>query len=140
MQLYVCSSTVHELSSYVRWYTLYLSLFITHIAWNTVISTAVEILCKRSVAAEFRANYPKLCGNCVFPQNFYTMDFWCFTQQRVNRVNWTYKYSWFCKLYKPAPLPHWIYEIRQEYTRLSVANKKINFFAIDNFSPICFVY
>ena len=31
----------------------------------------VEILWKGIVSAEFRANRPKLYGNCVFPQNLY---------------------------------------------------------------------
>ena len=31
----------------------------------------VEILWKRTNSAEFRENYPKLCGGCVFPQSFY---------------------------------------------------------------------
>ena len=32
----------------------------------------MEILWKSAVSAEFRANRPKLCGNCAFPQNFHT--------------------------------------------------------------------
>ena len=31
----------------------------------------VEILWKRTVSEQFRANHPKLCGNCAFPQNFH---------------------------------------------------------------------
>ena len=34
-----------------------------------------EILWKGTVSAEFRANHPKLCGNCSFPQNFHTRKF-----------------------------------------------------------------
>ena len=34
--------------------------------------SGVEILRKGIVSAQFRANCPKLCGNCVFPQNFHT--------------------------------------------------------------------
>ena len=30
------------------------------------------MLWKDIVSAEFRAIRPKLCGNCAFPQNFYT--------------------------------------------------------------------
>ena len=32
----------------------------------------MEILWKGTVSAQFRANPPKLCGNCAFPQNFHT--------------------------------------------------------------------
>ena len=32
----------------------------------------MEILRKGIVSAQFRANHPKLCGNCVLPQNFNT--------------------------------------------------------------------
>ena len=32
----------------------------------------MEILQKGTVSAEFRANRPKHCGSCVFPQNFHT--------------------------------------------------------------------
>ena len=32
----------------------------------------MEILRKGTVSAKFRANRPKLCGNCAFPQNFHT--------------------------------------------------------------------
>ena len=30
----------------------------------------MKILWKGAVSAQFRANRPKLCGNCAFPQNF----------------------------------------------------------------------
>ena len=46
-------------------------------AKNTVISLyfpRVEILRKDTVSVKFWANLPKLCGNCVFPQNFYTRE------------------------------------------------------------------
>ena len=33
---------------------------------------SVENLWKGTVCAQFWANRPKLCGNCVFSQNFYT--------------------------------------------------------------------
>ena len=33
----------------------------------------MEILWKDTVSSQFRAIRPKLCGNCVFPQNFHTM-------------------------------------------------------------------
>ena len=32
----------------------------------------MEILVKGTVSAEFQAILPKLCGNCVFHQNFHT--------------------------------------------------------------------
>ena len=32
----------------------------------------MEILWKSTVSAKFRANLPKLCGNCAFPQNLHT--------------------------------------------------------------------
>ena len=32
----------------------------------------MEILYKGTVSAQFRVNCPKLCENCVFPQNFHT--------------------------------------------------------------------
>ena len=32
----------------------------------------MEVLWKGTVSAYFRANRPKLCGNCSFPQNFHT--------------------------------------------------------------------
>ena len=32
----------------------------------------MKILWKDTVSAKFRANRPKLCGNCAFPQNFLT--------------------------------------------------------------------
>ena len=34
--------------------------------------SCMEILWKGTVLALFRANRPKQCGNCPFPQNFYT--------------------------------------------------------------------
>ena len=40
-----------------------------------------NVLCKGTVSAEFRANRPKLCGNCAFEQNFHTMkvgEIWVF--------------------------------------------------------------
>ena len=33
----------------------------------------MDILWKGAVSAKFLANRPKLCENCAFPQNFYTM-------------------------------------------------------------------
>ena len=35
----------------------------------------VEILWKGTVSTKFRANPPKLYGNCAFPQNLYTRKF-----------------------------------------------------------------
>ena len=32
----------------------------------------METLWKNTVSAKFRANCPKLCRNCAFPQNFHT--------------------------------------------------------------------
>ena len=46
-------------------------------AKNTVISPyfpRVEILWKDTVSVKFWANLPKLCGSCVFPQNFYIRE------------------------------------------------------------------
>ena len=34
----------------------------------------MEILWKGTVSAYFRANRPKLWGNCAFPENFHTME------------------------------------------------------------------
>ena len=39
---------------------------------NLTLFPGIEILCKRTVSAEFRAIRPKLCGNCTFAQNFHT--------------------------------------------------------------------
>ena len=34
----------------------------------------MEILRKGTVSAKFRANRPKLCESCAFPQNFHTRE------------------------------------------------------------------
>ena len=39
---------------------------------NFTLFSGVEILWKSTVSLEFRANRPKLYGNCVFPQNVHT--------------------------------------------------------------------
>ena len=43
-------------------------------AQNTDISPDLLVwkFCGKTISVEFRSIFPKLCGNCAFPQNFHT--------------------------------------------------------------------
>ena len=61
----------------------------------------MEILWKGTVSTEFRANRPKLCGNCTFPQNFHTRKLVEITVFFAAAANW-YSHSAFWKIQKKS--------------------------------------